>query len=542
MTTRRLRSLLIYLLSMGLVFAAALTYFARLRISIVVALIFAFIPYLSIQHYLGQKAQQACRSTAVLYLQHLLSGLTGGKSLEKMVRQAGAQFCPAALQSADFRQWLTYLSRDLDAQMPLSQALSAHQAVLVSQDVRTAISMLAKSVQLGARAQDFMESAIKMLNEQDRLAEEVAAENARDRLEATVLNYLPLALAIILRRMWGQTTQISDPSSRQFWLTLLSFCFLLLSWLLSTFVKIKKEPAYKPRDQARATISSGFIMQRLAVSRPAWHPLIDRLGSLYPAARRLKLYQAFSLSQLAVAASPKAMPADLSAQARSGLADSHNPSGQLPDYLQFIRRLTAAKLDALLIGSLGGLLVGLFWFPGLYLFPIFSLMIAFTRDQQILERAKETELQLLHDLPYFLVIGSRLLEAGMSMTQAIKFSSEQLVPERPLYWVISRILVRISSGLPAGPELAVLAARLATPTAQSALMLLEQYERMGQPHILSRLSEQASRCWELLSYGMRKRAEQRAALLLIPMMLDLLSVILLAMAPSLELLSQGLLF
>ncbi|MDD2213098.1 MAG: hypothetical protein PHR21_00935, partial [Oscillospiraceae bacterium] len=121
-------------------------------------------------------------------------------------------------------------------------------------------------------------------------------------------------------------------------------------------------------------------------------------------------------------------------------------------------------------------------------------------------------------------------------------SSDQLVPERPLYWVISRILVRVSSGLPAGPELAALAARLSTPTAQSALMLLEQYERMGQPHILSRLSEQASRCWELLRNGMRKGAEQRAALLLIPMMLDLVAVILLAMAPSLDLLSQGLQF
>ncbi|MDD4367905.1 MAG: hypothetical protein PHP39_03025 [Oscillospiraceae bacterium] len=542
MTVSRLQALLIYLLSTGLVFAAAMAYFTNLKLSIIIALIFAFVPYLSIQHYLGQKAQQACRSTAVLYLQYLLSGLTGGKSLEKMIRQAGGQFCPPALQSADFRQWLSYVNRDLDAQMPLAQALSSHLTVLVSPDVGTAISMLAKAVQLGARAQDFIESAIRMLNEQDRLTEEVAAENARDRLEATVLNYLPLALAIILRQMWGQTSQAASPPSRQFWLTLLSFCLLLLSWLISTYVKVKKESSGQSKSHRQAAIISRLPLRRFVKNKSAWHPVIDRLASLYPAARRLKLYQAFSLSQLAQAARTSAKSADRNLGDRSEQTTGHTEPEPLPAYLQFIRQLTAEKLDALLIGLLIGSLAGLFWLPALCLFPLLTLLIALAHDQRILEQAKETELQLLNDLPYFLVISSRLLEAGMSMAQAMQISSDQLVPERPLYWVISRILVRVSSGLPAGPELAALAARLSTPTAQSALMLLEQYERMGQPHILSRLSEQASRCWELLRNGMRKGAEQRAALLLIPMMLDLVAVILLAMAPSLDLLSQGLQF
>ena len=74
--------------------------------------------------------------------------------------------------------------------------------------------------------------------------------------------------------------------------------------------------------------------------------------------------------------------------------------------------------------------------------------------------------------------------------------------------------------------------RIGIPEAQSALLLMARYGRSGTREVLNLLSLQSSACWTLCRNAARKKQERESLGLLFPMVLDFISVLIVATTPA----------
>jgi pilus assembly protein TadC len=89
------------------------------------------------------------------------------------------------------------------------------------------------------------------------------------------------------------------------------------------------------------------------------------------------------------------------------------------------------------------------------------------------------------------------------------------------------------SGLSAGRAIENFSVRTPIPEAQAALLLISRYELTGGAEVLQLLALQANACWSLCRNASRKKRERDALAMVLPMMLDLISVLLVAITPAL---------
>jgi hypothetical protein len=90
----------------------------------------------------------------------------------------------------------------------------------------------------------------------------------------------------------------------------------------------------------------------------------------------------------------------------------------------------------------------------------------------------------------------------------------------------------ILSGSSASDAVEKFSLRIRIPEAQAALLLIARYGRLGSSEILNLLSLQSSACWNLCRNAARKKQEREALGLLLPMTLDFICVLLVAMTPA----------
>ena len=88
------------------------------------------------------------------------------------------------------------------------------------------------------------------------------------------------------------------------------------------------------------------------------------------------------------------------------------------------------------------------------------------------------------------------------------------------------------SGISASEAVERFSLRIQIPAAQSALLLVARYDRLGTAEVLNLLQLQASSCWNLCRNAARKKQEREALGLLLPMTLDFVSVLMVAMTPA----------
>ena len=100
--------------------------------------------------------------------------------------------------------------------------------------------------------------------------------------------------------------------------------------------------------------------------------------------------------------------------------------------------------------------------------------------------------------------------------------------------MIGNITTMIEGGVSAADALEAFSHRISIPEAQSALLLAARYERSGGNEVLGLLRLQASSCWALCRNASRKKRERVAFTMILPMMLDFVSVLLVAIAPALN--------
>jgi hypothetical protein len=74
--------------------------------------------------------------------------------------------------------------------------------------------------------------------------------------------------------------------------------------------------------------------------------------------------------------------------------------------------------------------------------------------------------------------------------------------------------------------------RIQIPEAQSGLLLVARYGRLGTKEVLNLLSLQSSACWNLCRNAARKKQERESLGLLFPMTVDFICVLIVATTPA----------
>ena len=145
------------------------------------------------------------------------------------------------------------------------------------------------------------------------------------------------------------------------------------------------------------------------------------------------------------------------------------------------------------------------------------------------ERKRE---ELMSDIPLFLCLISTLLESGMQLPKAISICAKAFDENKSLSLEIKNLRAMILSGIPASDAIEKFLLRIQIPEAQAALLLIARYGRLGTSEVLNMLNLQSQACWNLCRNASRKRQEREALGMIIPMTLDFISVLMVAMTPA----------
>ena len=138
----------------------------------------------------------------------------------------------------------------------------------------------------------------------------------------------------------------------------------------------------------------------------------------------------------------------------------------------------------------------------------------------------------MRDMPLFLCLTHTLLEAGLQLPKSIDICSYAFKESNGLSSEIRNLRAMMLSGMTASDAVERLSLRIQIPEAQSALLLVARYGRLGTSEVLGLLSLQASACWNLCRNAARKKQEREALGLLFPMTLDFVSVLMVATTPA----------
>ena len=120
----------------------------------------------------------------------------------------------------------------------------------------------------------------------------------------------------------------------------------------------------------------------------------------------------------------------------------------------------------------------------------------------------------------------------MQLPKAIEICAKAFGDNKSLSLEIKNLRAMMLSGISASEAVERFSLRIQIPEAQSALLLVARYDRLGTAEVLNLLQLQASSCWNLCRNAARKKQEREALGLLLPMTLDFISVLMVAMTPA----------
>ena len=162
----------------------------------------------------------------------------------------------------------------------------------------------------------------------------------------------------------------------------------------------------------------------------------------------------------------------------------------------------------------------------------FVILMAVLGSREVRSEVERKREDLMTDIPLFMCLISTLLEAGMQLPKAIEICAKAFGDNKSLSLEIKNLRAMMLSGISASEAVERFSLRIQIPEAQSALLLVARYDRLGTSEVLNLLQLQASSCWNLCRNAARKKQEREALGLLLPMTLDFISVLMVAMTPA----------
>jgi Flp pilus assembly protein TadB len=387
---------------------------------------------------------------------------------------------------------LVRLEKALSAHMPLSEALEDFCRKLDFIEILPIFHALAISRIVGNGVISILRNSCQMLSELIAVNSEVEANNAGRNAEAFVLCVMPFGITYALSGFSDGYMDSAHSSSTGIGLMLVAFATAVISCgFLLSLIGGKKKIRIEQRSSSNTFKFPDRFIQKIRA-------VISRIIPEGTLTRQFELYSELSNN---------------------------------PDQFFIIQINRTIQLVILTIP----LFTILFLLSGasmLFLVPAEFGIIVLTQFD-LRGRAAERREKLMEEIPLFLSMLVTLINSGVLLPKAIDICSKAFSEKTHLGNEIRIMKAQMLSGLSAGRTLESFSERTPLPEAQAALLLAARYEVTGGSEVLQLLSLQSSACWSLCRNASRKRREREALGMVFPMMLDLVSVLLVAITPAL---------
>ncbi|MCR4558307.1 MAG: type II secretion system F family protein [Saccharofermentans sp.] len=481
-----------YPLFVALVYFASGLFIASEPIRLILAIVLSIFPWKETAKKIYSNNYRHMRTQLLVLLQVLCTSVSSGYSIEKSLLLIRPVIEKTFGKRSLLLKPLINLENNLKLHVSLEESLNIFAQQIGFPETVPVFHALAISGEIGNNTLSILRSSCQMLSELNAVQGEIAASNAGKNAEAAILCAMPFGVTFALNYMSREYLDMARSTGTGAIILAAAFgiCTVACAMLLKFMSHEQGRKAYK--SELAVTAASGSKTRKL--------PLTGLVKKLFPASFITSRHELFN--ELSV-----------------------NPDFTYEQYLK--KQILAGTASLVLSASI---LLSLNRNP-LFAF-LFSTVVILLGGYEIKSDVERKREELMSDIPLFLCLISTLLESGMQLPKAISICSKAFEENKSLSLEIKNLRAMILSGIPASDAVEKFSLRIQIPEAQAALLLIARYGRLGSAEVLNMLNLQSQACWNLCRNAARKRQEREALGMIIPMTLDFISVLMVAMTPA----------
>ena len=438
-------------------------------------------------------------------LEHLSARIASGATLERAFFEA-----PEALQAllgkkSDVYKCLKRIEMHLEANRPLEQMLPQLSNVLVCREASICLKSLPPLRQAGGNISAYIRRQQVMLSEHIALLHDLSAENAQRQTEAVIMTIMPFVMTVLLRQSSSLYQQGIHTTSAVTAGLLTAYCLSVLAAVMTLILLGNRNRTLTLRNLQ--TEKNRLIKNR--VIQKAGYLVNILYQSLIPESYFARLSR------------------NLIYQARQNTADQKT----------FIQNYYSVKALYLLAGLMPGIILFIAEISLFYWILILPVICAWLHDQQLINFSRRLVENEQMAYPEFLNMVLVLLQSGLSLYKTIEICAQRYLDHcasTALNASLTVLCRKMMAGMPVGRALSDMSVNCSVPQIQSALLMIERYDRDGGTENLHLLQMQLNVCWSGYRQAARKRLEQRSILLYLPMSIDLVAILLTALLPAMQ--------
>lgn len=478
------------------VFAAAVYFASGMFISsefirLILAVLLSFFPWKEAMKKIYSNNYRHMRTQLLVLLQVLCTSVSSGYSIEKSLLLVRPIIEKTFGKRSMLLKPLINLENNLKLHVSLEESLNIFAQQISFPETVPVFHALAISGEIGNNSLSILRSSCQMLSELNAVQGEIAASNAGKNAEAAILCAMPFGVTFALNYMSREYLDMARNTRTGSVLLAAAFgiCTIACAMLLR----------FMSHEQGRKVYKSELASAVISGNKTSF-PLTKLAKKLFPASFITARHELFN--ELSV-----------------------NPDLSYENYLK--KQIITGSLS-LLVFTVILMMMGKNPVYATF-FAAAVLLLGSCEIRSDVERKRE---DLMSDIPLFLCLISTLLESGMQLPKAISICSKAFSENKSLSLEIKNLRAMILSGISASDAVEKFSLRIQIPEAQAALLLVARYGRLGTSEVLNMLNLQAQSCWGLCRNASRKRQEREALGMIIPMTLDFISVLMVAMTPA----------
>ena len=481
----------VYPVFVAVVYFASGLFISSETVRLILAVALSILPWKEAMKKIYSNNYRHMRTQLLVLLQVLTTSVSSGYSIEKSLLLIRPVIERTFGRRSMLLKPLINLENNLKLHVSLEESLNTFARQIAFPETVPIFHALAISGEIGNNSLSILRSSCQMLSELNAVQGEIAASNAGKNAEAAILCAMPFGVTFALNYMSREYLDMARNTRTGSFLLAIAFgvCTIACAMLLKFMSHEHGRKAYK--SELAVNLTSGKAYKT---------PLTGLIKKIFPASFITARHELFN--ELSV-----------------------NPDYTYEQYLkkQLLTGAVFLALSASILITLGkNPLFALFLTAALLLLGGFEI-------RSDVERKRE---DLMSDIPLFLCLMSTLLESGMQLPKAISICAKAFDENKSLSLEIKNLRAMILSGIPASDAIEKFSLRIQIPEAQAALLLVARYGRLGSSEVLNMLNLQSQACWNLCRNASRKRQEREALGMIIPMTLDFISVLMVAMTPA----------
>ena len=481
----------VYPVFVAVVYFASGLFIRSETVRLILAVVLSIFPWKEAMKKIYSNNYRHMRTQLLVLLQVLTTSVSSGYSIEKSLLLIRPVIERTFGKRSMLLKPLINLENNLKLHVSLEESLNTFAQQISFPETVPVFHALAISGEIGNNSLSILRSSCQMLSELNAVQGEIAASNAGKNAEAAILCVMPFGITFALNYMSHEYLDMARNTRTGSFLLACAFgiCTVACAMLLKFMSHEYGRKAYKSE-----------LAKNMNAGKAYNTPLTKLVKKIFPASFITARHELFN--ELSV-----------------------NPDYTYEQYLkkQLLTGTVFLILSASILITLGkNPLFALFLTAALLLLGGFEI-------RSDVERKRE---DLMSDIPLFMCLISTLLESGMQLPKAISICSKAFDENKSLSLEIKNLRAMVLSGIPASDAIEKFSLRIQIPEAQAALLLIARYGRLGTSEVLNMLNLQSQACWNLCRNASRKRQEREALGMIIPMTLDFISVLMVAMTPA----------